>query len=206
MEVIKVVVGQLQTNSYIVYDEVSKESILVDPGADFKTIDNVLQNLDTKLKYIVITHAHGDHIGAVNEVKEHYGVPIAVHAADAVRLSKAELNLSNMIFGYDVEAVADIELHEGDVLKLGDFGIEVIHTPGHTEGGICLLFDTQLISGDTLFKNSIGRTDLVGGSYEAIIDSLNNKLMKLDDYVIVYPGHGQSTTIGIERASNPYVA
>ena len=206
MEVTKIEVGQLQTNCYVIHDKKSNEMLIVDPGADYKVIENVLKGLNGKLKYIVLTHAHGDHIGAVNEIIENYpDVKLLIHSDDALRLETPALNMSGMIFGYDISIIADEKLNDGDIIMLGDEELKVIHTPGHSEGCICLLFDDELITGDTLFNGRIGRTDLIGGDYNEIINSIHSKILPLKDEIIVYPGHGPSSTIGKERVINPYL-
>ncbi|NLY19815.1 MAG: MBL fold metallo-hydrolase [Tissierellia bacterium] len=206
MEVTKIEVGQLQTNCYVIHDKKSNEMLIVDPGADYKVIENVLKSINGKLKYIVLTHAHGDHIGAVKEIIDNYpDVKLLIHSDDALRLETPALNMSSMIFGYDISIIADEKLNDGDIIKLGDEEIGVIHTPGHSEGCICLLFGNELITGDTLFNGSIGRTDLIGGDYNEIINSIHSKILPLKDEIIVYPGHGPSSTIGKERVINPYL-
>jgi hydroxyacylglutathione hydrolase len=200
----KLVTGPMQVNTYILGETESREAIVVDPGGNRPGIQQVLEQQGWTLKKIVLTHGHGDHIGAVIELKEQTGVPVAVHRDDAEMLADSQKNFTSMMGG-GIQFKADELLDDGEALKLGTDQIKVIHTPGHTPGGICLLAGELLISGDTLFLQSIGRTDLEGGSHRQLIESIKTKLMNLSDTVKVYPGHGPDTTIGFEKKSNPYL-
>ncbi len=200
----KLVTGPMQVNTYILGETESREAVVVDPGGNRPAIQQVLEQQGWTLKKIVLTHGHGDHIGAVLELKEMTGVPVAVHREDAEMLADSQKNFTSMMGG-GIQFQADELLDDGETLKLGTDQIKVIHTPGHTPGGICLLAGELLFSGDTLFLQSIGRTDLEGGSHRQLIESIKTKLMKLSDTVKVYPGHGPDTTIGLEKKSNPYL-
>lgn len=206
MKIVSLEVGALGTNCYIVYDENSKEAAVIDPGGSVEAITAVLRNEKLTVKYIVNTHGHADHVLGNMRIKEATGAPILIHEADAAMLMSGQKNLSAFIGGSVACGPADTLLKEGDVVKIAA-GLEltVIHTPGHTPGGICLLTDSVLFSGDTLFAESIGRTDFPGGSYSQLIANIKNKLLVLDDAVKVLPGHGPETNIGRERAMNPFI-
>ena len=154
---------------------------------------------------IINTHGHADHVLANVKVQEATGAPIWIHSADADMLGSGSRNLSAFLGGATSCGKADRLLTDGEVLPIGDFSLTVLHTPGHTPGGISLLFDKTVFVGDTLFAESIGRTDFPGGSYSQLINSIKTKLMTLDDEVKAYPGHGPATTIGWERRQNPFI-
>ncbi len=157
-----------------------------------------------KLKYIINTHAHFDHVGGNAALKKVNGAKLMIHEADNILLEK--LTKQADIFGYDVtpSPPPDIMIKDGDKIKVGKLTLKVIHTPGHSPGGVCLLINDRIITGDTLFKQSIGRTDLPGGSYDFILRSIKEKLFTLDNKLLVFPGHGDSSTIGDEKRLNPY--
>jgi len=196
------VVGPLATNCYIVGSESSKKGMIIDPGAEAEVILRNVKDLGFEIKSIVLTHGHIDHIGALKEVKEATGAEVAIHADDAQALQRKPLGT---LFGisYPTPPPADRLLQGGDSLDIGDLHFQVLHTPGHSPGCICLLEEGVVFSGDTLFNYGIGRYDLPGGSYSQLMDSIHTKLMVLPDNTIVYPGHGPETTIGAERRGNP---
>lgn len=196
---IRMEVGIIETNCYIFIDDDTKVGMIVDPGGDATKILESVKEHDIKVKYIVLTHGHWDHIGAVDRVKFHTGAQVLIHQLDAECLSESNKNLGYMFGIVTTEIKPDKLLQDGDEINVGNTTFKVIHTPGHTPGGICLESEKILISGDTLFMGTVGRTDLPGASHEALIDSIKIKLMKLKDDVVVYPGHGYSTTIGKER-------
>lgn len=198
-------VGSYYSNCYIVGSESSKEAAVIDPGADFNKIDNKINELGVIPKIIILTHAHGDHIGAVEELVEKYGVKVYIHEEDAQSLADSNKNFSKVLFGKNISINPDVILKDGDEIQLGDLKFEIIHTPGHTKGGICIKVGNIMMTGDTLFNNSIGRTDFPGGSFEQIIDSIQEKIFKYDEDIIIYPGHNSPSTIKSEKLSNPFV-
>jgi len=198
-------VGSYYSNCYIVGSESSKEAAVIDPGADFNKIDNKINELGVIPKIIILTHAHGDHIGAVEELVEKYGVKVYIHEEDAKLLIDSNKNFSKVLFGKNISINPDVILKDGDEIQLGDLKFEIIHTPGHTKGGICIKVGNIMMTGDTLFNNSIGRTDFPGGSFEEIIDSIQEKIFKYDEDIIIYPGHNSPSTIKSEKLSNPFV-
>ena len=189
------------TNCYVIFDEISKETMVVDPAGDVERIIETIKILEGNLKYIYLTHCHGDHISGVTELKNKIGGKIIIHRDDADGLNDMSINLTQIIDMPEIELEADSRVNDGDLLHLGDLEFRVIHTPGHTAGGSCLYCESEgfLISGDTMFRGTWGRTDLPTSSFFEIIDSITNKLMKLPDETIVYPGHGKSTKIGEEK-------
>ena len=202
-------VGMLQCNCSILGDEGTREAIVVDPGDDIDEIVAILARHRLKLKYIVITHAHIDHIGGAKKLKELTGAPLYLNEQDVelYRLMKEQAHF----LGTPTPETTKVDafLKESEEVRCGDIRASVIHTPGHTPGSVCLLIPgedkTTLIAGDTLFRESIGRTDLWGGNMKEILRSLREKLLPLDDNVVVVPGHGPLTSIGHEREYNPFL-
>ena len=178
-------------NCYIVQDEDSKETMVVDPGNTNETLIEMLDAMQVKLKYILLTHCHADHINGVMQIKEKYGGKILIHVDDAPGLRDEKINLSTHIGLEPIHIEEDARLNDGDLLHLGNLEFKVIHTPGHTCGSISIYCEKEkmLISGDTLFRGSWGRIDLPTSSFEDIIASITDKLMSLPDDTIVYPGH-----------------
>lgn len=205
MKIIRIPAGIYAANCYIIFDESTRDGIVVDPGGDVDELVASITKNDVKVKHIILTHGHGDHIGGVVGLKKALGASVMIHELDKDMLIDGTKNLSTVMEMGSIEIEPDRLLKDGDVLKVGDLNIEIIHTPGHTLGGICIKIGDNLITGDTLFTGSIGRTDLLGGDYDTIIKSIKDKLMIYPDDTKVYPGHGLSSTIGRERVSNPFV-
>ncbi len=203
----KLVVGPIQSNCYIVGSEKTKQGIIVDPGADAEQILEMVNQEGLDIKFIVITHVHTDHAGAAQKVKEATGAQVCFHPEDAPLRQGSKRWLSGTIFGtaYDDPPPADRYLSEGDSIDVGNLHFTVLHTPGHSPGGICLLGEGVVFSGDTLFNHGIGRYDLEGGNYPELMNSIHTKLMVLPDETIVYTGHGPETTIVAERRGNPFL-
>ena len=189
------------TNCYIVQDEKSKETMLIDPAGDVDKIVEMLDILNANLKYIYLTHCHGDHIGGVNELKERKGGKILAHRNAAENLLDPNISLTTYIGFEGLVIQVDSRVDDGDLIHLGNLEFRVIHTPGHTSGGSCLYCEEEklLFSGDTLFRGTWGRTDVPTGNFEDVINSITKKLMTLPDETIVYPGHGKSTMIREEK-------
>jgi glyoxylase-like metal-dependent hydrolase (beta-lactamase superfamily II) len=204
MKVLMMALGDYQTNCYLIYDEDTKDALVVDPGFSGKEITRIINEHGLKVKYIINTHCHGDHIGANAFVKQSTGAPLLIHKAEAPMLSDARQNLTGYMETL-TEMTADGYLEEGQVLEVGKMRFQVLHTPGHSLGGVCLVGEGVCISGDTLFQGSIGRTDFPGGSFKQLEASIQNKLYCLDDDVVVLSGHGPATTIGDEKRTNPFV-
>lgn len=189
------------TNCYVVVDEETKEAMVIDAGGESDKIIEMLDVLEANLKYIYLTHCHGDHIGAVQELKNKKGGKLVIHRDDADGLKDKDISLTGYIGMADVILEADSRVDDGDAIHLGNLEFKVIHTPGHTRGGSSLYCKREklLFSGDTLFRGTWGRTDLPTSSFEEIINSITKKLLILPDETIVYPGHGKSTLIREER-------
>lgn len=198
-------VGSFMSNCYIVGSDKTKEAAIIDPGADFNRIDKRISDLGLVPKMIILTHAHADHIGAVVDLKDKYNIPVYAHEDDAKALLDSSINLTKMLFRKDISIDPDVKLNDGDVINLSDLEFEIIHTPGHTPGGICIKVENIMMTGDTLFNKSIGRTDFPGGSFEDIISSIKNKIFKYSDDTIIYPGHNSPSTIKSEKQGNPFV-
>ncbi|MDD3613567.1 MAG: MBL fold metallo-hydrolase [Caldicoprobacterales bacterium] len=206
MKVLTLKTGYMAANAYIVYTENKPEAVIIDPGDDIELIMDLIKEHELKLEKILLTHGHFDHIGAVKDLKERTGAQVAIHKQEADFLTDPNKNLSYIINRQIVQDPADIFLEDGDLIRVADMEFKVLHTPGHTEGGVCYKLGKVLFTGDTLFEGSVGRTDLSGGSYEQLMSSIREKLLVLDDDHLVYPGHGRQTTIGRERRENPFLA
>ncbi len=201
----KLEVGPIMANCFILGCESTKEAVVIDPGDDADRILMELAKAELRVKMLINTHGHFDHVGANKQMKEATGADIAIHPEDEPMLE--ELSRSAMMFGLSAEnsPPADRVLNQDDEISFGDITLKVIHTPGHSRGGICLYTKGHLFAGDTLFAGSIGRTDLPGGDYDTLISSIKEKLLMLDDDTIVYTGHGPETTIGKEKQINPFI-
>lgn len=200
-------VGPLQCNCTIMGDERAGDAIVIDPGDEIERIHRRLGDLGLKLKQILVTHAHIDHVGGALKLKRLTGAPILFNQNDMPQIKMMEEQAGWLGIATPETAAPDESLTDGEVVGLASCPAQVIHTPGHTQGSVCLHFAplTLLVAGDTLFAGSIGRTDLPGGNYGQIIDSIQSRLLGLPDETKVLPGHGPATTIGIERRKNPFL-
>lgn len=200
------VVGPLSANCYIVGCELTRLGMLIDPGDDAKKILESAEDLGLDIKLVALTHGHLDHTGALKEIKEATGAEVAIHSEEAEPLQGEYRSLGAMFgLSYPVPPWPDRLLKDGDSLDIGDLHFSVLHTPGHTPGGICLFGQGVVFTGDTLFNYGIGRYDLPGGNYDQLVNSIHTKLMTLPDSTVVYPGHGSETTIGAERRGSPFL-
>ena len=205
MKIYKYSVGLMGTNAYIILDEETKKAALVDPGDEAEKLLAALESKNAELSYIILTHGHFDHILALTEMKEKTGASLLIHREDAPMLADPSLSLLSKFSSRKMSFPSpDRLLIDADEIELGNGKIKVIHTPGHTLGSICLLVGDDLISGDTLFRESIGRYDFPGGDYATILSSLN-KIIALDVKGKIYPGHGMSTTLIHELEHNLYL-
>lgn len=201
MKIERIAVGPLETNCYCVSDKGA--AFIVDPGDDYDTIKAYLDKNSFKVDFVLLTHGHADHI----KDAQRFGAPVFIHKEDKVCLYDASYNLSAFVgASFTLSKDHDVrEVKDGDVIEWKGRDLKVIHTPGHSRGGICALMDGHLFSGDTLFRFSIGRTDLVGGNHAQLLESISSRLFVLPDSVKVYPGHGETSTIGEEKKLNPFM-
>lgn len=203
----KYVVGPVSTNCYFAVNEATKETIIVDPGDEAQQLIDRLTLKELKPVAILLTHGHFDHVGAAAKLSEEYNIKIYIGKNEKETLKDPRINQTAFFERTPMEYHADVFLEDGEEVKLAGFNIKVLFTPGHTPGGVCYYFENEnyLFSGDTLFYNSVGRTDFVKSSSKDLIKGIKDKLMTLDDGVIVLTGHDASTTIGEERMHNPYL-
>jgi hydroxyacylglutathione hydrolase len=207
MQIYTFPLGPLQTNCYIIANDDSKEAIIVDAGMNPDEL--IYKSEEYTVQAILMTHAHFDHMGGLDKIRRKVKAPVYIHKNEQEWLVNADLNGSSRwptIGGAMLSEPAEHETADGEVLELAGFSIRVLETPGHTPGGLSFLIDKHLFSGDTLFARSIGRTDLLGGNYDQLMESIHDKLMELPDETIVYPGHGPATTIGDEKTYNPFIS
>jgi hydroxyacylglutathione hydrolase len=200
-------VGPLQCNCSVVGDEGTRDAMVIDPGDEINAIMALVQKHGLAVKQIVITHAHIDHVGGAMKLRQLTGAPILLNQNDYALLKMLDVQAAWVGMAAPAKVEIDQALAEGDKLRAGALEASILHTPGHTEGSVCLYFPAQrkLIAGDTLFAGSIGRTDLPGGSFQKIMSSLHQRVLALPDETIVVPGHGPLTTIGDERENNPFL-
>ena len=200
-------VGPLQCNCSVIGDESTHEAIVIDPGDDIDTVAAALAKHKLTVKQIVITHAHIDHVGGAMKLKKLTGAPVLLNENDTALLKMLDVQAAWVGMKSPGAVAIDASLGSGDKVNVGKIEASVIHTPGHTQGSVCIYFPAQqkLIAGDTLFAGSIGRTDLPGGDFDTIMRSLHRDVLALPDETLVVPGHGELTTIGDERATNPFL-
>lgn len=199
MKIKRVPAGVYAANCYILMDEETKESAIIDPGGDADDLIKAITDMKARVKYILLTHGHTDHTGAAVRLKEEFNSPLYINEQDYEMINNGEF-----IYG-DIAGKVDQYISEGDIFKLGNSEIRCIFTPGHTPGGVCFLADNMIFTGDTLFAGSIGRTDFAGGDFDTIIKSIKDKLMELPDDITVLPGHGSESSIGREKMHNPFL-
>lgn len=200
-----IVVGPLQTNCYLVYCEESLECGIIDPGAESEKIFRTVSDFDLKPVVLINTHGHVDHVGANRDVKEKFDIPLMLHEADAPMLKSILQSGLGLMLGAKSSPPPDSFLRENDEVKIGKSTLRTFHTPGHSPGSLIFVSGNILLSGDTLFCMGVGRTDLPGGSWTDLIDSIQKKIFIYPDDTIVLPGHGPSTTIGQEKRGNPFL-
>ena len=192
--------NSMATNTYIV--SIGSEALIIDPVGNLETINYYIKNKELNVKYILLTHGHGDHIGLVTELKELSNALVYIHNEDEEMINNSSLNLSSH-FGKAISFKSDFHYKDGDELLLGTETIKIIHTPGHSKGSVCIQIQDCLFTGDTIFQGSVGRTDLYGGDYDKMLKSIE-KISKLDSNLKIYPGHGPSSQLSIEIRTNPY--
>jgi hydroxyacylglutathione hydrolase len=200
-------VGPLQCNCSVIGDEQTREAMVIDPGDDVEQMLDLVRKHNLQVKQIVITHAHIDHVGGAMKLRKATGAPVLLNQNDYALLKMLDVQAAWLGMAAPEKVEIDQGIGQADTVKAGSLVGQVLHTPGHTEGSICLYFpaETMLIAGDTLFAGSIGRTDLPGGSFEKILHSLHDRVLALPDETVVVPGHGPLTRIGEERESNPFL-
>lgn len=202
----EIAVGPLSVNCFILGCERSREGVVVDPGGNVELIEQGVTKHRLKIKTIINTHGHFDHVGGNKRTVALFGAPLLIHQGDSYLLGKIAEVAGMYGMSGENSPEPDSFLNDGMEITFGDYAIKVIHTPGHTQGGCCLYIKQEniIITGDTLFADSIGRTDLPGGSHEQLLESIRTKLFTLPENVTAYPGHGPETTIGHEKSCNPY--
>lgn len=198
-------VGPLQVNCFIVGCPVTRKALVVDPGDEAERILAAVDASGLNVELVVNTHGHFDHVGGNALLLEQTGAQLCIHVSDAPFLPRIREHAALYGLNIRVSPPPDRVLHGGETLQVGELTLQVLHTPGHTPGGICLLVDGHLFAGDTLFADSVGRTDLPGGSHEELVESIREKLFVLPESTVVHPGHGPDTTIGREKRHNPFV-
>lgn len=200
------VIGSIQTNAYLIYDEDTKKAAIIDPGEYEPGISKDAVSLGLDIIYIILTHAHGDHIGGIDGFKKDFPkIKLICHEEEREMLLNPNFNLSLEVLGRAVSKEADIYVTEKDEINVGNITFNIIHTPGHTKGGMCLYAEKKLFCGDTIFRYSIGRTDFYGGDFSVLMNSIKDKIFHLPDDTILLPGHMGISTVGDEKKGNPFV-
>jgi len=194
-----------ETNTYLVWDTETLEAILIDPAAPSDSLKQEIIKMKLRLTHIFNTHGHGDHIGGNEYFHKEFECPIGIHDFDAEMLLNSSLNLSAFFDFYISSPAATLLIKDTYRYPIGEYSAEIIHTPGHTKGGIVIYAKPYIFSGDTIFNLCVGRTDLPGGNTSQLIESIKKKIFTLPDDTIILPGHGSSSTVGKEKAENPYV-
>lgn len=205
LQVEQLVVGPLESNCYIVWDDRVKEGVIIDPGEDAHIILRMVKELDIEIKYILVTHGHFDHVAAVAALKRETKVEFLAHKGDFFFIEDGENAARRWGFEIEQPPKPDRFIEDGDTIEIGGFELEVLHTPGHSPGSVSFLHDRMVFGGDTLFQGNTGRTDLRMGSFEELAKSIKTRLYTLPDDTIVYTGHGPITTVGEEKKYNPFV-
>lgn len=200
-----IIVGPLETNCYLVYCPVTRECIVIDPGAEPEKIFSEIGEKNLKPIILLNTHGHVDHIGANKEIKDRFNIPLLIHVDDQILLKESHRVELAFLLGAKESPLPDGFLEDGQEIKAGNISLRVLHTPGHTPGSVSFLGDGFLFSGDTLFNGGVGRTDLPGGSWERLEYSIKTKILTLPDEILVLPGHGPQTTIDKEKNDNPFI-
>jgi len=200
-----IIVGPLETNCYLVSCPETMECAIIDPGAEPEAIFRLIAEKSLKPKVILNTHGHIDHIGANKDIKEKFDIPLYIHSEDSSMLKSVLQSEMGIFLGAKESPPADHFFEDGEEIDIGKSSLKVIHTPGHSPGSVSFLGDGFLLSGDTLFYGGVGRTDLPGGSWQELVDSIKNKILTMPEEMIVLPGHGPHTSVGQEKRSNPFI-
>ena len=205
IQVLPIVTGPFQENTFIVWDNSNKKCIIIDPGDNPERIISEIDSLNLIPKAIVNTHAHLDHIGAVDPLKDYYNIPFYLHKDECNILNNYESSLTYFGLSPKPTPKVDVWFEHENRISIDNFNIQLYKTPGHTPGGTCLIINDNVFTGDTIFKVSIGRTDLPGGDFELLSKSLKRMINEIPDTFIIYPGHGPATTLAQEKTENPYL-
>ena len=205
MKYITIPVSPLETNCYLVFDEGSKDCLIIDPGAEPEKITKAIAKESLKPLAVINTHGHFDHAGANKEIKEKYDIPLLLHSEDVLMLKMVKHAASLYCLDAEDSPPPDRLIQDGEDIEYNNLVFRVIHTPGHSPGGICLLQNNLLFSGDTLFHRGVGRTDIPGGSWNILLNSIRTKILTLPEETLVLPGHGPPTQVGQEKRLNPFI-